>query len=479
MSEIVRTDTLFGSKKNIIGSTSADLVLETLGKVYIKTGKSSKTLTEILSEYSKNSTTQENSTIDANTLSKLLSEDYLFTLINQVLNKNKIFGEFVTVDSVRNKGDYMLPVYFDSNAEAQTILGLSVKNKIETEDYIYGKKGVSTSGICDLTVFGEYGGGGINEEFLELYLANKDYVTGTQLDTFYQTEIENTYLIKDLTDIPDAGQNQRGLVNYGTQTFYGVKTFHDALSSLSVSGTTTLGPILNVGSSTQCNIILNRTQGAKTNYINILTGSNLAITHCDVNGSNYTTTVEDLNISDTGVISIYHDLRLNNNTFIKGKNASGSSYYNLIGVSNENIVQIGNSTYKLLFMTGPIIPFDTSLQFYNKNGVPVRSVALTGNTTVSQLHFGAYWAGQTEAEQTAQKNVTTNIYGKEITFYTKPDDTNIQAAKINEYGLTVNNGIACGGVADMTITVSRSQLADLQNRIAQLEEQVATLSGNN
>jgi hypothetical protein len=55
---IVRTDTLFGSKKNIVGSTSSDLVLETLGKVYIKTGRSTKTLTEILSEYSKNATTE-------------------------------------------------------------------------------------------------------------------------------------------------------------------------------------------------------------------------------------------------------------------------------------------------------------------------------------------------------------------------------------------------------------------------------------
>lgn len=51
----------------------------------------------------------------------------------------------------------MLPVYFDSNAEAQTILGLSVKNKIETEDYVYGRKGVATSGICDLTISGGYG----------------------------------------------------------------------------------------------------------------------------------------------------------------------------------------------------------------------------------------------------------------------------------------------------------------------------------
>ena len=112
-------------------------MLETLGKIYIKTGKSTKTLTEILSEYSKNST-QANATIDTDSISKLLSEDYLSTLINQVLNKNKIFGEFVTVDSVRSKGNYNLPIYFDSNAEAQTILGLSVQDTIETEDYVYG-----------------------------------------------------------------------------------------------------------------------------------------------------------------------------------------------------------------------------------------------------------------------------------------------------------------------------------------------------
>ena len=75
MSELVRTETLFGSKKNIIGSTSTDLVLETLGKVYIKTGKSAKTLTEILSEYSKKSG-NETSRIE----NIKLSIDYLFCL---------------------------------------------------------------------------------------------------------------------------------------------------------------------------------------------------------------------------------------------------------------------------------------------------------------------------------------------------------------------------------------------------------------
>ena len=79
--EIVRTDTLFGSKKNIVGSTTADLVLETLGKVYIKTGKSTKTLTEILSEYSKEGNNRKSSEINTEEVSKLLSTEYMENLI--------------------------------------------------------------------------------------------------------------------------------------------------------------------------------------------------------------------------------------------------------------------------------------------------------------------------------------------------------------------------------------------------------------
>jgi hypothetical protein len=36
---LVRTAELLGSKKNIVGGTNADLILETLGKIYIKSGK--------------------------------------------------------------------------------------------------------------------------------------------------------------------------------------------------------------------------------------------------------------------------------------------------------------------------------------------------------------------------------------------------------------------------------------------------------
>ena len=171
--EIVRTDTLFGSKKNIVGSTTADLVLETLGKVYIKTGKSTKTLTEILSEYSKEGNNRKSSEINTEEVSKLLSSEYMENLIIQVLNKKKIFGEFVTVDTVRSKGNYNLPIYFDSKAEAQTILGLSILNKIETQDIVLGQKGVSAGGVCDLTISGGYGGGGISQDVRDSFWEEK------------------------------------------------------------------------------------------------------------------------------------------------------------------------------------------------------------------------------------------------------------------------------------------------------------------
>lgn len=48
MSELLRTDTIFGKRANIVGDISADLVLESLGKVYIKSRNSAKTLEEVI-----------------------------------------------------------------------------------------------------------------------------------------------------------------------------------------------------------------------------------------------------------------------------------------------------------------------------------------------------------------------------------------------------------------------------------------------
>ena len=44
---LVRTEDLFGSKKNIIGSNTSDLILETLGKIYVKTGNKTRVLNDV------------------------------------------------------------------------------------------------------------------------------------------------------------------------------------------------------------------------------------------------------------------------------------------------------------------------------------------------------------------------------------------------------------------------------------------------
>lgn len=48
MNDLIRTDTVFGKRVNIVGNISADLVLESLGKIYIKSRNKSQTLEEVI-----------------------------------------------------------------------------------------------------------------------------------------------------------------------------------------------------------------------------------------------------------------------------------------------------------------------------------------------------------------------------------------------------------------------------------------------
>ena len=48
MDNLIRTDTVFGKRVNIVGNISADLVLESLGKIYIKSRNKSQTLEEVI-----------------------------------------------------------------------------------------------------------------------------------------------------------------------------------------------------------------------------------------------------------------------------------------------------------------------------------------------------------------------------------------------------------------------------------------------
>ena len=510
--EIVRTDTLFGSKKNIVGSTTADLVLETLGKVYIKTGKSTKTLTEILSEYSKEGNNRKSSEINTEEVSKLLSSEYMENLIIQVLNKKKIFGEFVTVDTVRSKGNYNLPIYFDSKAEAQTILGLSILNKIETQDIVLGQKGVSAGGVCDLTISGGYGGGGISQDVLDSFWEEKEFWIQNQIDSTLEDELisyksiqqavsfsgssiktitalsQNTegVISATFTDIPDAGQNQSGLVNYGTQTFYGVKTFDSPLSALSVSGETTLGAVVKIGKSYvdqnntgQCDIYLCRDQ--RSNYIHIPSGGDLQINHFDYNGASATS---DLSVGSDGLVRIYRSgLRLNNNVFLQTyNNPSSGSALNLVGINDSNELILGNTTTPTTIKSGGTItlgsstsiPNDCFLGFYTTNSYTgyrnsttvngstlIRTVAMS-NTNV--FHVGAYWQ---------QSGIKTHIYGEEIQFYLTSIDSgstiNSINGTLNQTGLHIEQGISCKGICDLTLDPVSARIQALEDRIYALE----------
>ena len=53
MNELVKTEKLFGGNKVLLGTPNADLVLQTLGKVYIQSGKNIKLLSDIIKEISK------------------------------------------------------------------------------------------------------------------------------------------------------------------------------------------------------------------------------------------------------------------------------------------------------------------------------------------------------------------------------------------------------------------------------------------
>ena len=47
MSEFTRKASLFGGPKVVLGTESTDLVLETLGKIYVKTGKKARLLNDV------------------------------------------------------------------------------------------------------------------------------------------------------------------------------------------------------------------------------------------------------------------------------------------------------------------------------------------------------------------------------------------------------------------------------------------------
>lgn len=78
--ENVRVDSLLGNKKVIVGNPYSDIVLETLGKVYIKSGRNCKLLDDVIKELA--TITEEPQeeiyakTIIVNSIDELESLDY-------------------------------------------------------------------------------------------------------------------------------------------------------------------------------------------------------------------------------------------------------------------------------------------------------------------------------------------------------------------------------------------------------------------
>lgn len=89
MNDLVRTDTLFGKRVNVIGDISADLVLESLGKLYIKSRNKSQTLEQFISTLVTGDVKEKASKViitdDVSSVDTTKNEYFVFDKINKVL----------------------------------------------------------------------------------------------------------------------------------------------------------------------------------------------------------------------------------------------------------------------------------------------------------------------------------------------------------------------------------------------------------
>lgn len=139
----MRTDILFGKNVNVVGNVSADLVLESLGKIYIKSRNKAQTLDEIISSLI-TSPVQEiaNNTIvieDLEDLKEMVIKDgaFVYNKDNQILYI-QIDGELVELISVtttdtryvKKTGDTMTgPLYINTReAPLKVVSSRLIKN---------------------------------------------------------------------------------------------------------------------------------------------------------------------------------------------------------------------------------------------------------------------------------------------------------------------------------------------------------------
>lgn len=89
MIDLARTDTLFGKRVNVVGNISADLVLESLGKIYIKSRNKAQTLEEIISTLATGDVQEKVSKViitdDVTSIDNISSGQFVFDKSNKIL----------------------------------------------------------------------------------------------------------------------------------------------------------------------------------------------------------------------------------------------------------------------------------------------------------------------------------------------------------------------------------------------------------
>lgn len=144
MDNLIKTEKLFGGNKVLVGTPSADLVLQSLGKVYIQSGKSIKLLSDIIKELVNIDTSKV--IISDNPNIKYESEGQLvFNSVNQTLYLG-VNGQLIPIveaqghegNYVKKTGDVMSgTLYLDSEDTPLKINSNQLINNLNSE-YLEG-----------------------------------------------------------------------------------------------------------------------------------------------------------------------------------------------------------------------------------------------------------------------------------------------------------------------------------------------------
>ena len=199
---LVRTAELLGGKKNIVGGTNADLILETLGKIYVKSGKQTRLLNDVF---------------------KLLDEINGNNISNKVITTNDIDlisypGDGYLVFDTKNKGLYI------SYDQRYLLIVDSIDDSISEGTYVKKSGDVMTGPLK------------IVHKGAPLVVASKELVKNFNAD-YFQGHDADYFAVKELDEFI-----------YGVWSFFKDTTFNQ---NVKILGDTNIGKNLTVIQSEQ------------------------------------------------------------------------------------------------------------------------------------------------------------------------------------------------------------------------------------